>query len=910
MEEEGEPVEEEVGEEEFRETPARKRSGRRILVLVVVIIAVLAFTGVYFLFLRNAPPNAEFTYNSVDKHLSVNAENTTDPDDSIASYSWNWGDGSPVDSGNLVTATHDFPQERIPYTVTLTVRDSRGASGTATHSITLVILPTPLFIARQAGMTTSFDAGQSTASPGKTIASYRWNFGDGGTNTSRVTTHTYANPGRYVVSLNVTQPDGLSNTVARYVSANTTTVDILANQFFVSGCPYNNYWDLRYRTYGDQILRRPSPCTDFYPWILYKGHPDTNPSFVYTLYRFDARVTNNLGYSVWQPVMLPVFNASVVASPSSYIHLNFTFNYLNNTDIAYWDNTSWPVNSKYSDGFGYLVRGTVQMDLQESKRIFDVGDPVPFSPTANFTSQWKNSNNGLSSDNRYTTTSMNGAITEYGNYSVPQLASSPIQEVEVGLEAHSAGDDQVRVDFSTDGGLTWATAGTVTPGATDGTTFIDVTSLRTWTVPLLSDTNFRTRIAYVQVGPTNSTVFVDWVPIRVQSISPAWWWSASTELGGSNVGPLENAVGVWLDQQGNGKYDIWNGFQWYYESDIADLNAAVAPDGTTTVTIFLDGWGLDTLMARWFYWGSASYHDAVCVVGYGTCTQTLPYGANGRRKHYPEPEPGLPGHERVLDGGCRQPRSGRILQHDDFSINGRSRRLGFLPEPHGLRAAVRIRAHGRIVLPEFRTAMVRTVDGTCDDPGQLRVRPTVRVHGRAKPMEYEPREHADLSAATLPGPVVRPPRLVLGLGGPYRTVYDLHVDHDSPRGDADRAGPGLLPVGWSREGPFSGGSFRVRLAECEQPSPRPRTIHRIWARVDRMMSDRRFLLARCRRIPVGGVGQAISLDRSRISMQSVKRNAAALRGGRFKACRAVGKKLLSKAVTARPRPRSSRTRGR
>ena len=627
MEEEGEPVEEEVGEEEFRETPARKRSGRRILVLVVVIIAVLAFTGVYFLFLRNAPPNAEFTYNSVDKHLFVNAENTTDPDDSIASYSWNWGDGSPVDSGNLVTATHDFPQERIPYTVTLTVRDSRGASGTATHSITLVILPTPLFIARQAGMTTSFDAGQSTASPGKTIASYRWNFGDGGTNTSRVTTHTYANPGRYVVSLNVTQPDGLSNTVARYVSANTTTVDILANQFFVSGCPYNNYWDLRYRTYGDQILRRPSPCTDFYPWILYKGHPDTNPSFVYTLYRFDARVTNNLGYSVWQPVMLPVFNASVVPSPSSYIHLNFTFNYLNNTDIAYWDNTSWPVNSKYSDGFGYLVRGTVQMDLQESKRIFDVGDPVPFSPTANFTSQWKNSNNGLSSDNRYTTTSMNGAITEYGNYSVPQLASSPIQEVEVGLEAHSAGDDQVRVDFSTDGGLTWATAGTVTPGATDGTTFIDVTSLRTWTVPLLSDTNFRTRIAYVQVGPTNSTVFVDWVPIRVQSISPAWWWSASTELGGSNVGPLENAVGVWLDQQGNGKYDIWNGFQWYYESDIADLNAAVAPDGTTTVTIFLDGWGLDTLMARWFYWGSASYHDAVCVVGYGTCTQTLPYGA-------------------------------------------------------------------------------------------------------------------------------------------------------------------------------------------------------------------------------------------------------------------------------------------
>ncbi len=485
MEEEaGEPVEE-AGEEEIGGAPARKRRGGRLLVLVVAVVAILAFTGVYFLLLANTPPNVQFTSSSVDTRLSVNAENTTDPDDQIATYSWNWGDGSPVASGNLVTATHDFAQAGV-YTVTLTVRDSRGASGAATHSITLVILPTPLFISRQAGMTTSFDAGQSTASPGKTIASYQWNFGDGGTDTSPVTTHTYANPGRYVVTLNVTQSDGVSNTVARYVSANTTTVDILANQFFVSGCPYSNYWDLRYRTYGDVVLRRPSPCTDFYPWILYKSSPETNPSFVYSLYRFDARVTNSFGYSVWQPVMLPVFNPSVAPSPTSYIHLNFTFNYLNSADIAYWDNTSWPVNPKYSDGFGYLVRGNVIMDLQESKRIFGV------------------------------------------------VANTPAQ-------------------------------------------------------------------------------------------AQAWWYT-NTEFGGGNAGPLENATGVWLDQQGNGKYDIWNGFQWYYESDIADLNATVASDGTTTVHVFLDGWGLDVLMARWFYWGNANYHDAVCVVGVGSCAQTLPYG--------------------------------------------------------------------------------------------------------------------------------------------------------------------------------------------------------------------------------------------------------------------------------------------
>src|SRR5207245_1938200 len=103
---------------------------------------VLAFTGVYFLLLRNVPPNAEFTSSSVDTHLSVNAENTTDPDDSIASYSWNWGDGSPVSNGNLVTATHDFAQPGA-FTVSLTVQDTRGATGATSHSITLVILPTP-----------------------------------------------------------------------------------------------------------------------------------------------------------------------------------------------------------------------------------------------------------------------------------------------------------------------------------------------------------------------------------------------------------------------------------------------------------------------------------------------------------------------------------------------------------------------------------------------------------------------------------------------------------------------------------------------------------------------------------------------------------------------------------------------
>lgn len=476
MEEEtGEPAETEG--EEIEEAPPKKGKGKLVVIVAIVVVALLAIMAVFVLFLQNTPPTVSFVASSVDTHVSVNAENTTDPDgDTIASYTWNWGDGSTPSAGGLITTTHDYAQAGT-YTITLSVADSRGAAASGSQSITLVILPTPYFLARQQGMSTSFDASGSTASPGGTITAYQWNYGDGTNDTGPVHVHSYATPGRYTVTLTVTQTGGVQNSVSRYVSANTTTVDILANQFFVSGCPYQNYWTLRYRTYGDVIQLNQVPCTDYYPWILYKNFPSTNPSWLYSLYRLDAQVTNNLGYSVNDPVMLPVFNPAEPPAANSFIYENLTFDYLNSADITFWnnyptsDNPTWPVNTKYGDGFGYLVRGNITMDLQESKRIF-------------------------------------------------------------GVVASTAAEAQS-------------------------------------------------------------------------------WWYANTKFGGQNFGPVETKTAIWLDQEGNGKYDIWNGFQWYYEADITDLNATVAPDGTTTIRVFWDGWGYDTLMARWFYWGSQNYSKAV-----------------------------------------------------------------------------------------------------------------------------------------------------------------------------------------------------------------------------------------------------------------------------------------------------------
>ncbi|MEM3875062.1 MAG: PKD domain-containing protein [Candidatus Bathyarchaeia archaeon] len=54
----------------------------------------------------------------------------------------------------------------------------------------------------------TFNASKSY-DPDGAIVSYNWNFGDGGTATGQIATHKYGSPGTYIVSLQVTDSDGL-----------------------------------------------------------------------------------------------------------------------------------------------------------------------------------------------------------------------------------------------------------------------------------------------------------------------------------------------------------------------------------------------------------------------------------------------------------------------------------------------------------------------------------------------------------------------------------------------------------------------------------------------------------------------------------------------------------------------------
>lgn len=79
------------------------------------------------------------------------------------------------------------------------------------------VSPTASFTESCTTLTCSFDARAST-SPGASVASYDWSFGDGQTATGATPTHTYAGPGTRTVTLQVTSSNGRTGTTSHPVA--------------------------------------------------------------------------------------------------------------------------------------------------------------------------------------------------------------------------------------------------------------------------------------------------------------------------------------------------------------------------------------------------------------------------------------------------------------------------------------------------------------------------------------------------------------------------------------------------------------------------------------------------------------------------------------------------------------------
>ncbi len=179
----------------------------------------------------NLPPAADANgpYSAVlGSPVVFDGTGSSDPDGTIASYDWDYGDGSPVAVNAGATPSHTYAAVGS-YIVTLTVTDDLGASDTATTTAVIAANVAPTAdpngpYSQVLGLPILFDGTGSSDIDG-TIASYDWDYGDGSpvaVNAGPTPSYTYAAAGTYTVTLTVTDDLGAMHSA-------TTTAVIAAN---------------------------------------------------------------------------------------------------------------------------------------------------------------------------------------------------------------------------------------------------------------------------------------------------------------------------------------------------------------------------------------------------------------------------------------------------------------------------------------------------------------------------------------------------------------------------------------------------------------------------------------------------------------------------------------------------------
>jgi len=176
----------------------------------------------------NRPPtaNAGGPYvGEINAPIHFDGSQSYDPDADLLTYTWNFGDSTPAQTGVQVDHTYGALGT---YQASLAVDDGRGGLDTMSFEVTVTLenqIPTAFFY--HTGLEVSLETltydGRGSSDPDGTIANYEWDFGDGIYTTGPLVTHAFQSAGSYTVSLTVTDNKGASNVTSE-------TVDVTANQ--------------------------------------------------------------------------------------------------------------------------------------------------------------------------------------------------------------------------------------------------------------------------------------------------------------------------------------------------------------------------------------------------------------------------------------------------------------------------------------------------------------------------------------------------------------------------------------------------------------------------------------------------------------------------------------------------------
>jgi PKD repeat protein len=277
----------------------------------------------------NQPPVAAFTSSCTDLTCSFNSDGSSDPDGRISSRNWDFGDGH---SSNEANPSHSYGAPGT-YTVTLTVTDDRGTSSSVSHQVGVTQPNQPPradFDVSCPDLTCSFS--DRSSDPDGTIVSRQWDYGDGTSGTEP--SHTYASPGKYKVTLTVTDDAGASNSKTKDADAKAPPPNKAPVAAFTSSCS-----DLSC-SFDSGGSSDPDGTISSRAWDFGDGSSsgDANPSHTYASggsYTVKLTVTDNEGAtgSVTHPVNTSAPNqAPTAAFSSSCSDLTCSFDSSNSSD--------------------------------------------------------------------------------------------------------------------------------------------------------------------------------------------------------------------------------------------------------------------------------------------------------------------------------------------------------------------------------------------------------------------------------------------------------------------------------------------------------------------------------------------------------------------------------------------------
>ncbi|MEW7290074.1 PKD domain-containing protein [Aquimarina sp. 2304DJ70-9] len=152
--------------------------------------------------------------------VSFDASSSIYPANAVITYNWDFGDGT---TSNEENPSHTYTQAGS-YAATLTISDGSIADISEIVTITVTEPSAPVATANIVADVTiatapaivNFDGSGSTISDGSTLT-YTWDFGDTTMSSGSVVSHEYTVAGEYIVSLTVSNLDGISDTTTQNI---------------------------------------------------------------------------------------------------------------------------------------------------------------------------------------------------------------------------------------------------------------------------------------------------------------------------------------------------------------------------------------------------------------------------------------------------------------------------------------------------------------------------------------------------------------------------------------------------------------------------------------------------------------------------------------------------------------------